>query len=153
MESHGGYLCRFEDVDVLWLQQLAREAIEADGHLADDCALLVTVLPGAKVVRLAFDGAHTYGRAGARWYLNHHALARRLSSHLRVAVHAYVFDPDELEQVVTKLSIQKCLLENALDTETCDAVMLVAPNNPTGVEFSTSLLERIAVRCAEMTPA
>lgn len=102
MESHGGYLCRFdEEVDVAWLQRLAREAIEADGHLADDCGLLVTVLPGAKVVRFAYDGVHTYGRAGARWYLNHHALAKRLSSHLRLAVHAYVFDPDELEQVVS----------------------------------------------------
>ena len=101
MESHGGYLCRFEDVDVVWLQKLAREAIEADGHLADDCGLLVTVLPGAKVVRFAFDGAHTYGRTGARWYLTHHAFARKLSSQLKVAVHAYVFDPDELEQVVS----------------------------------------------------
>lgn len=101
MESHGGYLCRFEDVDVVWLQKLAREAIEADGHLADDCGLLVTVLPEARVVRFAFDGAHTYGRSGARWYLTHHAFAKKLSSQLKVAVHAYVFDPDELEQVVS----------------------------------------------------
>ena len=101
MEAHGGYLCGFEDVDVAWLQRLAREAIEADGHLADDCGLLVTVLPGARVVRFAFDGAHTYGRSGARWYLTHHTFAKRLSSHLKLAVHAYVFDPDDLEQVVS----------------------------------------------------
>ena len=101
MESHGGYLCPYEDVDVAWLQRLARQAIESDGQLADDCGLLVSVLPGAKVVRFAFDGAHTYGRNGARWYLNHHAFARRLSEHLALVVHAYVFDPDELEQVVS----------------------------------------------------
>ena len=79
MESHGGYLCPYEDVDVAWLQRLARQAIETDGQLADDCGLLVSVLPGAKVVRFAFDGAHTYGRNGARWYLKHHAFAKRLS--------------------------------------------------------------------------
>lgn len=101
VESHGGYLCQYEDVDVQWLQRLARQAIEADGQLADDCGLLVSVLPGGKVARFAFDGAHTYGRAGARWYLLHHAFARRLSEHLNVVVHAYVFDPDELEQVVS----------------------------------------------------
>lgn len=39
--------------------------------------------------------------------------------------------------------------ERMIDTETCDAVMLVAPNNPTGVEFPILLLERIAARCAE----
>src|SRR5687767_10789347 len=86
VESHGGYLCQYEDVDVVWLQQLARQAIEADGQLADDCALLISVLPGRKVVRFAFDGAHTYGRNGARWYLKHHALAKRLSEHLGVVV-------------------------------------------------------------------
>ncbi len=101
MESHGGYLCPYADVDVAWLQRLARQAIEADGQLADDCGLLVSVLPGAKVVRFAFDGAHTYGRNGARWYLSHHTFAKRLSEHLALVVHAYVFDPDELEQVVS----------------------------------------------------
>ncbi len=101
VESHGGYLCQYEDVDVQWLQRLARQAIEADGTLADDCGLMVSILPGGKVVRFAFDGAHTYGRNGARWYLNHHAFARRLSEHLGVVIHAYVFDPDELEQVVS----------------------------------------------------
>jgi len=86
---------------VAWLQRLARQAIEADGQLADDCGLLVSVLPGVKIARFAFDGAHTYGRNGARWYLSHHAFARRMSEHLSLVVHAYVFDPDELEQVVS----------------------------------------------------
>jgi hypothetical protein len=101
VESHGGYLCRFEDVDVAWLQRVAREAIESDGHLADECGLLITLLPNAQVMRFAFDGAFTYGRSGARWYLAHHAFARRLSMERRLAVHAYVFDPDDIEQVVS----------------------------------------------------
>lgn len=100
MESHGGYLCQYEDVDAAWLQRIAREALEEDGQAADDAALLVTVLGGPRIARFAFDGPFTYGRAGARWYLSHHALARRLSEHLRGTVHAYAFDPDEVEQVV-----------------------------------------------------
>jgi len=51
-------------------------------------------------VRFAWDAPFTYGRLGARWYLTHHALARKLSEHLGLTVHAYVFDADELEQVV-----------------------------------------------------
>lgn len=100
MESHGGYLCQYEDVDAAWLQRLAREALEEDGQAPEDAALLVTVLGGPRIARFAFDGPFTYGRAGARWYLTHHALARRLSEHLGVTVHAYAFDPDEVEQVV-----------------------------------------------------
>lgn len=99
MESHGGYLCQYEDVDAAWLQQVAREALLEDGQSPDDAALLVTVLGGPRIARFAFDGPFTYGRKGARWYLTHHALARRLSEHLRGAVHAYAFDPDEVEQV------------------------------------------------------
>ncbi|MBK7858680.1 MAG: hypothetical protein IPJ65_08670 [Archangiaceae bacterium] len=101
MEAHGGYLSRYEDVDTAWLARLAGAALEEDGQPIDDCGLLVTVLPGPRVVRFAFDGAHSYGRAGARWYLAHHAFARRLSEHLNTAVHAYVFDPDDLESVVS----------------------------------------------------
>ncbi len=100
MESHGGYLCQYEDVDVAWLQNVARLALDEDGQSADDTGLLVTLMGGPRIVRFAWDGAFTYGRAGARWYLTHHALARRLSEHLRVTVHAYAFDPDEVEQVV-----------------------------------------------------
>lgn len=100
MESHGGYLCQYEDVDAAWLQQIAREALIEDGQSPDDAALLVTVLGGPRIARFAFDGPFTYGRTGARWYLTHHALARRLSEHLNVTVHAYAFDPDEVEQVV-----------------------------------------------------
>lgn len=99
MEAHGGYLCRYEDVDTAWLTHVAKEAAIEDGADASDSGLLVTVLPGPRVVRFAYDGAHTYGRAGALWYLAHHALARRLSQHLSVTVHAYAFDPNELEAV------------------------------------------------------
>lgn len=101
MEAHGGYLSRYEDVDVAWLAQLARLALEEDGQAWEDCGLLITVMPGPRVVRFAFDGAHSYGRAGARWYMTHHAFARRLSQHLQAAVHAYVFDPDDLELVAS----------------------------------------------------
>ncbi|MBL8924051.1 MAG: hypothetical protein JNJ54_34660 [Myxococcaceae bacterium] len=100
MEAHGGYLCRFEDMDVTWLQQVARSALEEDGQSAVDVGLQVTVLGGAGLVRFSWDAPFTYGRAGARWYLSHHALARRLSEHLKTALHVYVFDPDELEQVM-----------------------------------------------------
>ncbi|MEW6430479.1 MAG: hypothetical protein AB1730_03125 [Myxococcota bacterium] len=100
MESHGGYVCQYEDVDAAWLQRLAREALAEDGQAPEDAALLVTVLGGPRIARFAYDGPFTYGRAGARWYLTHHALARRLSEHLGVTVHAYAFDPDEVEQVV-----------------------------------------------------
>ncbi|MCU0696437.1 MAG: hypothetical protein MUC96_07905 [Myxococcaceae bacterium] len=100
VEAHGGYLCRFEDVDVAWLAQVARFALEEDGQRPDDVALQVTVLGGPGLVRFAWDAPFTYGRAGARWYLSHHALARRLSEHLKTALHVYVFDPDELEQVM-----------------------------------------------------
>jgi hypothetical protein len=100
VEAHGGYLGRYEDVDVSWLQSLGREALESEGLDAGDCGLLVTVIPGQRVVRFAFDGPHTYGRQGARWYLNHHAFARRLSEHLNQTVSAYCFDPEELEQVI-----------------------------------------------------
>ncbi len=101
VEAHGGYLSRYEDVDVAWLWRLGQAALLDEGESPDDCGLLVTVMPGPRVVRFAFDGPHTYGRAGARWYMTHHAFARRLSEHLSSAVHAYVFDPDDLELVVS----------------------------------------------------
>jgi hypothetical protein len=101
VESHGGYLCRYEDVDASWLQGIARSAIEEDGQLAQDCGLQITVVGKPGVVRFAFDAPFSYGRTGARWYLTHHSLARRLSEHLGLTVHAYVFDPDDIEQVVS----------------------------------------------------
>jgi hypothetical protein len=100
LEAHGGYLCRWEDFDSEKLVEIARAAIIEDGQRPADCSLLVSVLPRARVVRFAFDGAHTYGRKGARWYEQHHAMARAVSRELGVTVHAYVFDPDDLEQVV-----------------------------------------------------
>ncbi len=101
LEAHGGYLCRFEDVDVAWLALIAGQAWAEEGRELEDIGLLVTVLPGPRVMRFAFDGPLTYGRAGARWYSAHHVLARRLSSHLRETVHAYVYDPHDMEQVVS----------------------------------------------------
>ncbi len=62
--------------------------------------LLVTVNRRRKVVRLAFDAPHTYGRRGARWYAGHHALACSLSRAAGATVHAYVFDPEEYEEVI-----------------------------------------------------
>lgn len=100
VESHGGYLCQYEDVDVAWLQHVARLALEEDGRSPDEASLLVTVLGGPRIARFAWDAPFTYGRKGAQWYLTHHSLARRLSEHLRVTVHAYAFDPDEAEQVI-----------------------------------------------------
>ena len=100
MEAHGGYLCQFSDVDAAWLQTQAKLSLEEDGQGQSDAGLLVTVLGGPRIVRFAWDAPFTYGRQGARWYLTHHSLARRLSEHLGVTVHAYAFDPDEVEQVV-----------------------------------------------------
>jgi hypothetical protein len=87
-------------MDVAWLQQVARSALLEDGQATNDVGLQVTVLGGPGLVRFAWDAPFTYGRTGARWYLSHHALARRLSEHLKTALHVYVFDPDELEQVM-----------------------------------------------------
>ncbi|MBI3182480.1 MAG: hypothetical protein HYZ28_10075 [Myxococcales bacterium] len=100
MEAHGGYLCRMAEVDSEDLLRLAREALAKEAESPKDCSLLVSSLPRARVVRLAFDAPFTYGRKGARWYGRRHALARLLSSELNLTVHAYVFDPEELEQVV-----------------------------------------------------
>jgi len=98
-EAHGGYLCRLDGLDGRALPAIAREALSQDEEASEGTGLLVSV--SKKVVRLAYDAPFTYGRRGARWYGRHHALAERLSVHCGVAVHAYVFDPDELEQVVT----------------------------------------------------
>ena len=100
MEAHGGYLCRLEELETSELVCLAREALVEDGIEPGDCSLLVSALERPRLMRLAYDGPHTYGRRGARWYETHHALARRLSAQVGSVVHAYVFDPDELEQVV-----------------------------------------------------
>src|SRR5262249_34496760 len=98
-QAHGGYLCRLETLDGGELPRLARESLEADGQLSEGAGLLVSVVK--KVFRFAYDAPFTYGRRGAQWYGKHHALASRLSTAFGVTVHAYAFDPDELEQVVT----------------------------------------------------
>jgi hypothetical protein len=98
-EAHGGYVCRLESLEGGELPRLARESLEAEGEPSEGAGLLVSVVK--KVVRFAYDAPHTYGRRGAQWYGTHHALAARLSIAFGVTVHAYVFDPDEMEQVVT----------------------------------------------------
>lgn len=99
MEAHGGYLCQYADVDAAWLHELACAALAEEGQSPADASLLVTVLGGPQIARFAWDGPFTYGRQGARWYLTHHALAKRLSEQLNITVHAYAFDPEEVEQV------------------------------------------------------
>lgn len=100
MEAHGGYLCRLEEIEARGLARLARRALIEDEQDPESCSLQVSLLSRAPVVRLAYDGPFTYGRRGARWYETHHALARLLSRELNLAVHAYVLDPEELEEVV-----------------------------------------------------
>jgi hypothetical protein len=101
LESHGGYLLRLEELDIDSLVQLAARSLSEDGQDPRNSALLATAHRRARVLRLAYDSPHTYGRRGARWYLKHHVLAKRLSVMLRATVHAYVFDPEELEQVTS----------------------------------------------------
>jgi hypothetical protein len=98
-EAHGGYLCRLESLPGEALARMARESLASDGEPSEGAGLLVSVVK--KVVRFAYDAPHTYGRRGAHWYGSHHALAASLSTALGVTVHAYVFDPDELELVVS----------------------------------------------------
>jgi hypothetical protein len=62
--------------------------------------LHVTVNRRRKVVRLSYVGPFTTGRQGAHWYAAHHALPRLLSRAANVTVHAYVYDPDEGEEVI-----------------------------------------------------
>ncbi len=101
MESHGGYLCQFQNVDAAWIHHLATEALIEEGQSPNDVALLATVLGGPRIIRFAWDAPFSYGRRGARWYMTHHALARLLSVHVNVAVHSYAFDPQQVEQVST----------------------------------------------------
>ena len=99
LEAHGGYLIRIDSFAGLDLVALAREALVQEGGPPEG-GLLVTVSRRRKVVRLAYDAPHTYGRRGARWYGAHHALAASLSQVAGATVHAYVFDPEEYEEVI-----------------------------------------------------
>jgi hypothetical protein len=101
VEAHGGYLCRLDSLSPGQLISLAREALASDQASAEGCSIQVSALLPKRVVRLAFDAPHTYGRQGAHWYQTHHALARLLSLHRQVNVHAYVLDPDCFEEVAT----------------------------------------------------
>jgi len=99
LEAHGGYLVRLERFDSVDLVGLARDALLADGQDPANASLQISVIPRRKVVRLAYDAPHTYGRAGAQWYGDHHALAMMLSATSGLTVHAYVLHPD-YEEVV-----------------------------------------------------
>ncbi|NMO17031.1 hypothetical protein HPC49_30230 [Pyxidicoccus fallax] len=78
---------------------MAREALALDGA-EGATGLQVTVNRRRKVVRLAYVGPFTAGRQGAHWYAAHHALPRLLSRAANITVHAYVYDPDEGEEVI-----------------------------------------------------
>ena len=99
IDAHGGYLLRAKTLEGLDLQRLARAALETDGQPPASAGLFVSVDAERRVVRLAYDGPHTYGPAGAEWYRCHHALAAALSLQLEGTVHAYAFDPDRFEAV------------------------------------------------------
>lgn len=63
-------------------------------------SLHVTVIRRRKVVRLAFQGPFGPGPGDARWYAQHHALPRLLSLAANATVHAYIYDPEECEEVI-----------------------------------------------------
>lgn len=77
----------------------AREALQLDGA-SGATGLQVSVNRRRKVVRLAYVAPFTQGRPGAHWYAAHHALPRLLSRAANTTVHAYVYDPDEGEEVI-----------------------------------------------------
>lgn len=101
-EAHGGYLVRLETFSGLELVRLAREALRLDlgGQDVEGASLRVSVSTRRKVIRLAYEGVHEAGRLAAHWYGAHHSLPRLLSGAANVTVHAYVFDPEEGEEVI-----------------------------------------------------
>ncbi len=100
IDAHGGYLFRAATLDGLDLQGLGRLALEKDGQPPEAAGLFVSLDAERRLVRLAYDGPHTYGPAGADWYRAHHALASALSLELEGTVHVYAFDPDRFEAVI-----------------------------------------------------
>lgn len=99
IDAHGGYLFRAETLEGLDLQALAHDALLEEGLSADVCGLFVSLDKEKRLVRLAYDGPHTYGPSGADWYRHHQALAASLSAVQEGTVHAYAFDPDRFESV------------------------------------------------------
>ncbi len=97
--AHGGYLFRAESLAGIDLQAVARASLESDGVAEPSSGLFICRDVDTRLLRLAYDGPHTYGPAGADWYRSHHALARALSVALPMTVHAYAFDPDRFEAV------------------------------------------------------
>ncbi|HEX8697411.1 MAG TPA: hypothetical protein VF815_01110 [Myxococcaceae bacterium] len=72
----------------------------SDGVLGSQNALRVSVHRRRKLVRLAYEGVYGAVRQDARWYSEHHALARVLSRAANATVHAYVYNPDAYEEVI-----------------------------------------------------
>ncbi len=101
IDAHGGYLLRADSLAGVPLQRLARTALQAEGLSPQAAGLLVSVDMDRRLVRLAYDGPHTYGPPGAQWYRDHQALAAALSSASLGTVHAYAFDPDRFEAVTS----------------------------------------------------
>ncbi len=99
IDAHGGYLFRAESLVGIDLQALARTSLEVDGVSPSGSGLFLCRDVERRLLRLAYDGPHTYGPAGADWYRGHHALARALSVALPGTVQAYAFDPDRFEAV------------------------------------------------------
>ncbi len=99
IDAHGGYLVRAATLEGLDLRGLARAALESDGQPPGAAGLFVSLDAERRLVRLAYDGPHTYGPSGADWYRTHHALAAALSLELEGTVQAYAFDPERFEAV------------------------------------------------------
>jgi hypothetical protein len=99
LEAHGGYFIRTESLGGLRLMALARQALVEDGAPADTL-LSVSIYRRRKIIRLALDGPCSAGRRGSHWYSDHQALARLLSQMTGLTVHAYVYDPQEYEEVM-----------------------------------------------------
>lgn len=100
LHAHGGYLIRLESFVGLELLQLARQALALDGVTGVLPGLQVSVIRRRKVARLAFVGPSTAGPQGVHWYAEHHALPRLLSLAANATVHAYIYDPEQCEQVI-----------------------------------------------------
>ena len=99
--SHGGYLFRLEDLTMARLLALAKEALQLEQESSADCSVRLCLVHPGKIVGVCYEAPFTRQADPGRWYLTHHALARLLSRELSSAVHVYVLDPDELEEVTS----------------------------------------------------
>ena len=98
LDAHGGYLIRVESLGNLNLGPIARQSLLEDGA-PPDTVLALSVYHRRKIVRLALEHPQTRGPRGAYWYAEHQSLARNLSRSAGVTVHAYVYAPEDYEEV------------------------------------------------------